>query len=510
LRSYRGISIFLALLWCYALANSQTISYSGGNTSTSVIPYPGTIPCPNSSCTGGGSLTGANYTLTPTDFNLPITRVTDNSTMSTTKIYGWSYSGGAYPNPFDTTDTRFVVYTGGNDVIPMQWNPNTNTATKLYGAAYTLTTPYPSGLTFSYITPYVAYGIAVNGSNNAAIYSYDFTSTSVAPTGVQVVDLTTCAPDLVGLGVPTSGDLFVSKDDQTFGINISSTSIQDSVGDVYAIIWNRTNGCRLWNTRTGAVTGAWGTTGTIAVTDRFQMHYLEMSKGGDWAFITFNNCVANCYVAPGTEIWHVADLSVYQLNDPTTGCGHTNTGYNFTVNECDAGGGHFQATWYSRRENTPNSSTIINPNSIPNYTTPLWDQHPSWPTDNPTDTNPFCTTIFNGQFSVSGAYDNEVQCHAMDGTGRVWRFAHTYSTHSCTPSFESCNAIGSVSADGKWFLWTSDWDGMLGNTSGVSNTCTLNTNCRNDIFIMALPTLLNGGGSIINGTSKIGGQASIH
>src|ERR1700691_159051 len=482
---------FLALLLFVLIPFVSRAQYNA-NTSTAVIAYPRTIPCPASSCSGGGSLVGVNTTITPSDFTNPITRVTDNFSLSSTQSYNWSYSGGAYPVPFDRTDTRFVVYTAsGNQAVPFSWNPATLQATKLYGSSYTMTTPQPyTSVTFSFTQPYIGYALSFNGSSDPAIYSYDFTSTTTAPTGVPLVDLSTCVPALAGLGYETPNDLVVSQDDQTFGIDLSSTPGQGSSGDVYVVIWNRTTGCRVWNTATGAVTGAWGTMGTVGISDKFRLHDATLGEGGTWAYVVAATCLSNCNTSPTWKgyFWDISTLAVTGLTSDSA-CGHFAAGYSLAVNECDFGSGHYQATWYERPMSPPNTippTGVINSNNIPNYTTPQWDQHPSWATDNSSDTAPFCTTVFNGQFAVSGVYDNEVVCIAMNGTGTVWRFGHTYSSYQ-SASFEAQNVIGAVSADGKLFLWTSDWDGMLGNTSGASSTCTLGTNCRNDVFIMALP-----------------------
>ena len=69
-------------------------------------------------------------------------------------------------------------------------------------------------------------------------------------------------------------------------------------------------------------------------------------------------------------------------------------------------------------------------------------------------------------------------------TGQTWRFAHTFDSSS-SAFFSVANAIGSISQDGRFFAWASDWMGTLGSTSGAS-ACTLNSNCRGDVFVVEL------------------------
>lgn len=411
--------------------------------------------------------------------------------MSTTNVYGWSFSGGAYALPMDITDTRFVLYTGGNQTIPFSWNGSTLTARKLYGSSYTLNNPTPySTISFSFTQQYVGYAIAYNSNSDPAIFSYNFSSTSTAPTGVQIVDLATCVPPVAGLGYTWNDDVIVSQDDQTFATAVSTTTGQASSGAVYVVVWNRTNGCRVWNTSTGAVTGAWGTTGIMPIADKFTIHAAAMGQGGTWLLLTAGTCLNNgCAASPTWKnyFWNIQTLTETALTTATgDACGHFALGYSSAINQCFYGSGYNSTQWYQRPMVAPNTSPptgVINSGS-PAGSTSL-DQHASWATDNSSDTGPFCTSTDTGAFAVSYPYDNEINCVAMNGTGTVWRFAHTYATHQ-SASFEAEIALGGVSADGKWFLWTSDWDGMLGNTSGTSNSCTLGTNCRNDVFIVAL------------------------
>ena len=410
--------------------------------------------------------------------------------MSTTQSFDWSYTGGDWTLPFDITDTRFVVYTLGNFAVPMEWNPSTLTATKLYGSSYTLIPQPYSTVGFSYTQPYVAYAVAANGSGNPAIYSWNFTSTSVAPTGVQIVDLSSCVPALAGANL-WNGELTVSQDDQTFSVSESTTSGQASSGAIYVIVWNRTNGCRVWNTSTGAVTGAWGTTGTIGVADEFTLHDSQVGEGGTWINVTAGTCLNNgCAASPlwKTYLWNVATLTVDAWSDDSR-CGHNVTGYNYSINQCAYNSVYNGSTWYEPLNTNPNIAppTYVLNTPISGGTAAV--DHSGWQMDNSTDTNPFCGSTYTHQFAVVNVYENEVLCHQTNqasGSNVVWRFAHTYTTTQ-SANFEAYIALGASSADGKWYLWTTDWDGMLGNTSGSSNTCTIGTNCRNDVFIMALP-----------------------
>jgi hypothetical protein len=112
--------------------------------------------------------------------------------------------------------------------------------------------------------------------------------------------------------------------------------------------------------------------------------------------------------------------------------------------------------------------------------------HISWADDNSTDTAPFFAMFQNGvnNFTATYAWDSELLGVSTNGSGVVYRFAHTYATAANSPYVP-----GAISQDGKYLLWTTDWDSMLGSTDGVSESCTPGTNCRTDVFMAILPII---------------------
>jgi hypothetical protein len=82
------------------------------------------------------------------------------------------------------------------------------------------------------------------------------------------------------------------------------------------------------------------------------------------------------------------------------------------------------------------------------------------------------------------AWYNEITGVAPDGSGKVWRFSHSFIT-SKSQVFNAYYGIGSVSQDGKFFLMSSDWMGTLGSESGTSS-CTIGKDCRSDAFVVEL------------------------
>ena len=115
-----------------------------------------------------------------------------------------------------------------------------------------------------------------------------------------------------------------------------------------------------------------------------------------------------------------------------------------------------------------------------------YDQHYSWNNVNSQDTSPVCLSTYNvnnpelpGTPLITNApWENEIVCVQTDGkASNVWRFAHTYST--AKNGFWS-TPRGNVSQDGRFFMFTSDWQDQLGATGRVPDRY------RTDVFVVEL------------------------
>jgi hypothetical protein len=498
-------SLMLAFVFVltYGKASAQTYN---ARTDVAVQAYPATIPCPSASgCSNGGALTGSGYCFTPSDFSTQICRATDNNSPGSQHDYGSSCSGSAEVNLMDMSDTRFTVCSGGSVPIVAAFDGSANppSITWLYGsqgdagmlggcssnAEFILTTPF-----FSFTQPQVGYAESFLSNGDPAICAWNFSSTTTMPTygngGVtNVVDLASCVPALAGVGFGNyTDDVTVSADDRTFAALGSTTPGQGSTGVVYVIVWNRTNGCRVWETDTGAVTGGWGPTGKINITDRFYIHNVRLNKAGNAVKVTTNTCTPSpggCTPNTNTYIWFLSGLTVNRIvNDGTNGCGHSAIGYLNTMNDC--GSQYFALRPLSSNDQVGNSILSTYPSPFNHE-----DGHFSWNAGNSTDTSPVFAALYTGTFEATDAWDNEILGLRTDGTGVAYRFLHNYITGLDKGNFGAAYGIGSVSQDGKYFLWTTDWDGMLGQIGGGSSSCTVGTNCRADIFLAILPVSSN-------------------
>lgn len=387
------------------------ITYTA-RTDVTAQPYPSTIPCPysGSGCTlGNGSLTGAGWAFTPSDFATPIVRLTDKNMGSTQHQFNTSCDSSSEVNDFNLNKDRVTMCEAGNTqrVFAM----NTSTYALTYDSSFT--TPGLFSMYWSYTQAYIAYHAHRNGSNDLAIFSYDFTCGSgiatCNPTPTQVVDLgTACSIGVLtgSASATTTEGLTVSGDDQTFAVLGSTSPSQGTAGAQYAIVWNRTNGCTYWNTGTGHVFVNGADQGALAITDTFYMHNMRLAKSGAWLKVSMQSgtCQSTC-ASNFNYFWQIASPKTVNISLQTSnGCGHTAIGYNFWVNKC--------ATGHNANDELEASFTAVNTNtSLPAaFPSPVISNsaHINWGSDNASDTNPFFSIMQAAGFAAVDGWDNEI------------------------------------------------------------------------------------------------------
>jgi hypothetical protein len=94
-----------------------------------------------------------------------------------------------------------------------------------------------------------------------------------------------------------------------------------------------------------------------------------------------------------------------------------------------------------------------------------WDQeqHFTWSNVNTTDSTPVCGSTYNyeGDKEIKQPFAGEIFCIRTDGVAStVWRFAHNRATYIY--SYFQTQPVGSVSRDGRFLIFTSNWHGQLG------------------------------------------------
>ncbi|MHB8216816.1 MAG: Ig domain-containing protein [Candidatus Sulfotelmatobacter sp.] len=468
-------------------ANSQNVerSYSLVVSSSGRICGPPTYPCSRtdqdivqlpSTTPHMGNLTGANTIVTDPDFGNPIVRITDGNTNPDLTFKNRSYvstaSGSADDNPWNTDSTLFIVQDTGANTLPFTFNPSTLQAARMYVSSFPATNglKLDSSGSWSRINPNLFYTYS-----GTAISEYDFTNRVNAPSPKPVYDFTASANCLpAGFTMTWSAIAGVSGDDTVFGMAFSNTGSQGS--GVYAVIYKVGSGCTMLNTQTGQVAGDWGAKGTINIPDRWTIHNAKMSKDGNWLVIVSTNCTsAKCSIGP--YFWQIGTTNVSSCVQGSQCGGHWTEGYAHWINNSLVG------VQEGRLFSDPAVFVDLTPIlTIPSLGT--LDEHASWNNVDPADSFPFLVSFWSPTSPFPAAWYNEITGMAPDGSGKVWRFAHSFITAK-SQVFNAFYGIGSVSQDGKFFLLSSDWMGTLGSESGTSG-CTIGKDCRSDAFVVQL------------------------
>ena len=426
------------------------IAYNA-RTDVTAQAYPGTVPCPGTGCTGTATLTGANYQIPTTDFATQPIRVTDINTPATNTL-GFNVQGSqsSEGNIWGVNDDFYTITQIGGWQAIVKFNPATKVSTYLgHIAGAGLRPGWTSTDAYTVFEPAQCPAATTGCSQyDAIIWQYNFTGLTSIPTPTVFVDLTTTCGLPNYSGATFEADLTLSQDDQTFTTALcnSGTCSQSSPGDVYALNYNRTNGCSYLRTDTwnvydnGTLLGA-----ATSPAQNFTLHNAIGSAAGSFLRFEIGTCTT-CSPTAWYYTWVPFTTTVYTS---TTGndCGHVANGFNVVVNKC-AGTYNNGLGWVPY--NNLNSWTSL-PAVYPSPSN-INSAHISNAMANSTDTNPFCVDFTYS--ATTYAWDNEIVCQAQDGSGRSWRITHDWGSSAIA----STQPV-TCSHDGKYCLFQSDWLG---------------------------------------------------
>ena len=446
-------------------------TYSCSRTDFNIAQMPATPP-------DVGNLKGANTIVTDPAFGNRIVRITDANTNPSPSFLNRTYvsasSGSADENLWNIDSTLLVVQDSEANTYPYTFNPSTMQAARMYVPSF----PATNGLqlsdsaTWSRVNPNFLYTYP-----GTTIKKYDFTDRTNAPSAQTVYDFTSspnCLP--AGFTQTWKSRGGVSGDDTVFGMAYSNTGNQGT--GVYVVVYKVGSGCSVLNTQTGQVRGDWGAKGTISIGDRWTIHNVKLSKDGNWMVVVATTCLSsNCTESP--YFWQVGTTTVNPCGVGGQCSGHWTEGYSHWENNNNSPMGNQLLRLFS--DSSANTNLL---HSYPNGIDDTLDQHPSWNNVDPDDTLPLFSTTYSPTSPFPAAWYNEIIGIAADGSGTTWRFAHSFIT-TRSQYFSTQFAIGGVSQDGRFFIFSSDWMGKLGSESG-SATCTIGTNCRGDVFVVEL------------------------
>ena len=400
------------------------------------------------------------------DFGSMMVRATDTTTNF--KLPG-SYlrnEGSGQANMWSSDTRKFYVVGAGGYEFAFGFNPATMKITSLPKASpeKALLLPLRPGSTFSFTDPDLLYG--TKSKTPLSISGYRF-STGVSTT---VIDTTTCGtiPKLVFTAGSVVSDDSVSLSGDDKRISISEGGPQ-SGKHPFVVVYDKALGCRWYNTQRGQIGGQWGMTGKANADAKFLVRHAYLSRNGKYIKILVNHS--------GWYLWELSTLKVVHCSlSGNLHCGgYGVVGYNSVVNAL----GYLEGMNIGKRplDNLSEITSLVDPAVSPGYFEQ--EKHFTWSNAYRNDRVPVCVSTYNyeGETTITKPFDGEIFCIKTDGiASTVWRFAHNRAIW-VDPYFNT-QPLGNVSRNGRFFLFTSGWDGQLGvDRNGVP---------RSDVWIVKL------------------------
>jgi hypothetical protein len=218
------------------------------------------------------------------------------------------------------------------------------------------------------------------------------------------------------------------------------------------VVYDTNLGCRWYNTQTGQIGGAWGTNGTASVTSPYLIRHAYLSRNGKYVVILVDY--------GGWYVWDVSTLKVTACPIRSAGLecnGYRSVGYNTMVS-----GPGITGDMQTIKRSLSNIGTISQLVVPVDYN---WEevQQFTWNNVNVHDSTPVCgaTHTYDGDPTITEPFAGEIFCIETDGLASiVWRFAHNRALYM--KQYFQAQPMGNISRDGRFFLFTSTWDGLLG------------------------------------------------
>ena len=389
------------------------------------------------------------------DFGAQILRVTGPgfNPQHPDFTYAAGVGGSADVNVWNRQATKFVFEDQGNRVFVMGFEPFKMKTFPLYPKSFPQGT---FGLDGGGRAEFAKFGDVLFRYDGLKIWQYVFGTNPLIPPAAELVcDFTAALPGFVPTWQSIGG---ASANALTYAIALSNKGAQGSGTTI--MLYRVGKGWRRFETGTGVVSGQWGDVGTIQSADRFTIHNIKLSPGGQYLVI------ATADVEPGSikdkHFWNLETLEMSVVENFTGG--HFTQGYSHWLNNGGIPFGQYQ----SRPFTAPGTPTPIISPMPASRLLPILDSHLSWNNVDPADSAPFfaTTTSPNKTWQL---WQNEIL--GFQG-GKVLRFCHTMNTGK-SPLFSIANAIVAASQEDplpRFMLFCSDWQGQT----------------KGDVFIVAL------------------------
>jgi hypothetical protein len=419
-------------------------------------------------------------------FKSTIRRVTDAATRPGVPNRSYRTPSSPHQNSWSRNSTYFYVMgSGGAGPIPFAFDAATGTAQRLQPSGSGdggLVLQFYIEPQFSYIEDGIIYGSANGvGSTRRTIDQYDFA------TGVytRLLDLDTLVAGLSGtyIGSVASSGGPVERIMAFFG----GTS-QDR--HRYVVVFDKANpqNRQVLDTIGSTINGL-----PSPVPLAFSLHHVTIDRSGRYVMLysTSADQAAPRYAAQ-EYLWDLQTGGVTELGTAALPYGHDAFGYGTYVNkDCCTASSWDAGQWQYRSLGSPLATrdlikSVLKPQEV------YLSDHTSWNNARPDRLTPVVSGLY--RYGTNGsawrAWDDEIVAIQTDAAAgaeaTVWRFAHHRSdvAYDGDPSRLAFwyQPHANVSQDGRWVLFTSNWEKTLGTDSAAE----AGTAARQDVFLLEL------------------------
>ena len=432
------------------------------------------------------SLPAAGSMVVDPAFGSPVYRMTDRTTRPGYLDRSYRTPSSSHQHSWSVSGRYFYAVSTDGTIVPFVFDNVSGKASRVNP-----TSTGEGGLVlqffmepqFSYVSDNLIYGgYSGSGATLRTVDQYDFN------TGLytRLLNLDLLAPNLAGtyLGWVGSSGGVIERIAAFFG-----GPSQDY--HYLAVVFDKNDPTRrrVINTKASTIDGR-----PTNIPLNFSIHAMAIDRSGRFAMLytTFADMSGTRKAAP-SYLWdvdtgHITELPQISANN----AGHTAYGYGTRVNQsCCTSTTYDAVQWQYRSLDNP----FVTRDVIPAVLTPksvYIAEHASWHNARPDVLVPFVSALYrySPEPVAWRAWDDEIIGVATDAPagslGTVWRFAHhrsdVRSDSDPTRATFWYMPRPSVSDDGKWALFTSNWEKSLGIDPGGDAT----TRNRQDVFLVRL------------------------
>lgn len=414
-------------------------------------------------------------------FGTQVTRITDRSTRPGRLDRSFRTPSGSHQNAWSASGRHFFIVSTDGTVIPYAFDQGSGRATRINPTASDeggMVLRFYMEPHFSYTRDGVIYGAASGGSLRT-IDQFDFATGAYS----RLLDLDTLASGLAGSYVGGVGSS-AGPSERVFAF-FGGTS-QDRHFLLVVFDPRNPSSRRLLNTRTSTLDGR-----ATSLRLDFLLHAAAIDRSGRYVTLypTSADRSGPRAAAPNYQ-WDLATDQFVELPGiAARSNGHDAFGHGVRVNQdCCTSTTWDAGQWQLRALASPLATDdVITPVLAPRMV--YLADHPSWHNARPDAWTPFISGLYRyGANTVEWrAWDDEiVAVQTGQRGGQVWRLAHHRSDvrHDTDPTRISFwyTPRPNVSPDGRWVLFTSNWDKTLGRDPGGDASGSF----RQDVFLLRL------------------------